>query len=233
MGSRRQYVTAAEVLALSGYTVTDNDISVAEELIDSFIGYTDQFFSIQYSYNLEGLCAGVGSLGSNLSMVLEARHQNISLMDFFTFCEVEIIGGAGQGQRSIIKSSTYPNTEIQLRDAFTIPIDTTSFYRIYQLGKFPRREDVFLDAIHTPNRYYKNIPEALKRATAAQVEYMKTMPSQFFQTDDLFKDSEKIGDYAYTKVRSGAVGLDVYQMISPKAKALLRGYTNRKGEMLV
>lgn len=229
MASRRQYVTANEVLKLSGYTATDDQISFAEEIIDGYCGFVDRFLDIDVSNVIEGRAQG----GSTTQLTLENRHSNVFLINFFTFCEIEIVGGAGAGQRTIIQSSTYPNTVVTFRDALTTPVDSTSYYRIYQLGCFPRKADVYLDAIVAPTpTYIKNIPEGVKRATAAQVEYMMTMPSQFFQSDDLFKQGEKIGDYMYTKVRAGTVGFDFFQLVSPKAKLLLRGYTNRKGQMI-
>ncbi len=119
------------------------------------------------------------------------------------------------------------------RDALSVAADKTSFYRIYQLGKFPRKRDVYLDAINPPSPiYYKNIPEQLKRAVAAQVQYMIQQGSLFFATDDIFKNNERFGDYTYDKARDGS-GTGLTQLIAPKAKIYLQGYVNRRGVMLV
>lgn len=143
MASRRQYLTQSELtkyanITISDPTQADNQISLAEEIIDSFVGFQDQFFDVDFANIVEGLAQG----GSATTLILENRHSNVFLTNFFSFCEIEIIGGAAAGQRTIIQSSTYPNTVLTFRDALTTPIDKTSFYRIYQLGKFPRKRDV-------------------------------------------------------------------------------------------
>jgi hypothetical protein len=233
MASRRQYLTQAELADFADITIidpteADDQISQAEELIDAFIGPQDEFFDNAFSNVVEGLAKS----GSTTFLVLEDRHSSVFLQNFFTFCEIEIIGGAGQGQRTIIASSTFPSTQVNFRDAVTTPCDGTSFYRIYQLGKFPRKKDVYLDSIHSPNQYYKNIPENIKRATAAQVEYMIQQGNLFFKTDDIFKNNERFGDYTYDKARDGS-GTGLTQLIAPKAKMLLQGYLNRKGTIIV
>lgn len=237
MASRRNYVSQAELAQLANITIVDpteadDQISQAEEIIDSYIGFQDQFFDKDFSNIVEGLSQGPHSSGVN-DMILESRHSNVFLTNFFTYCEVEIIGGTGAGQRTIVSASTYPNTYITFRDPLTTAIDKTSFYRIYQLGKFPRKVDVYLDAINPPSPiYYKNIPEAIKRATAVQVEYMIAQGTNFFKTADSFINNERIGDYSYDKARDGS-GTGISQLIAPKAKWLLRGLVNRKGTMSI
>lgn len=238
MASRRQYLSQTELAQFADITIidpteADDQISQAEELLDTYLGPQDQFFDTDFSNIVEGKFSAAGPSGGSTSGYLESRHSNVFLTNFFTYCEVEVIGGAGAGQRTIISASTYPSTYITFRDALTTPIDSTSIYRIYQLGKFPRKRDVYLDSINPPSPiYYKNIPENLKRATAAQVEYMIQQGPMFFKTDDIFKNAEQIGDYSYQKARDGS-GTGIELMIAPKAKMLLRGYLNRKGRIIV
>jgi hypothetical protein len=95
-------------------------------------------------------------------------------------------------------------------------------YRIYQLAKFPRTQDATL----VNNIYYKYIPEMVKKACLAQVQYMIEMGDDFFNSG-ADKDSENIDGYSY-KVKDGT-----RRMISPKAKDYLHGIMNRKGILIV
>lgn len=223
MASRRKYVTAAEVNELCGTTPTDMQISEAEELIDNYVGYQQKFLRIDVT--------GLAAAGTATTITLQANgQQNAYQANHFTNCEIEIIGGTGAGQRRTIASSTYAGV-ITVDTAFTTQPDSTSFYRIYQLGKYPRAKDVVYDG-NSSLKWYKSIPEAIKRATAAQVEYMIEMGDKFFANDKSEMNSENIGDYSYTR-GSGGEGGSIDTLISPKAKQFLRGYRNRKGVILV
>lgn len=231
MASRRNYVTTTEVDTLAGISSTDQQISEAEELIDAFVGPQDKHFP--YGDPQNGF-TGMASAGGAQSLTLQTDQQNVYEKDYFKYCEVEIIGGTGAGQRQICTGSTKAGVLTLAADWGTAP-DNTSFYRIYQLGKFPRKQDVILDTQHTTNTYYKSIPENVKRATAAQVEFMVAMGAKFFKTDKSEKNSERIGDYSYERSggNSGAGGTDIRRLIGPKAKALLRGFINRTGEIIL
>jgi hypothetical protein len=219
MASRRGYVTTTEVDLLSGLTAsTDQQISEAEELIDAYVGAQPKFQNSVY----QGKATG----GSSTTITLASSHQNSAQNDFFKGMEVEIIGGAGIGQRTIITNSTYAG--VVTFASLSTPPDSTSIYKIYQLGKFPRQRDVFYDGENTPNTYYKSIPEAVKRAVAAQVEFRIKMGDSYFQSDKVNMESEKIGDYSYSKGQ-GSAGGAIKNMIAPKAKILLKGILNRKG----
>lgn len=161
MASRRNYVTAAEVNALAGFTPTDDQISEAEELVDAYVGFQDRY----YKDKLGRLASG----GSLSTLQLNAEDMDKFDNDYFKWCEVEILGGAGAGQRRTILSSTRAGI-LTMQSNWTTPPDATSFYRIYQLGKFPRCEDIVFDGVNVPNTYYKQIPEAVKRAVAMQCE---------------------------------------------------------------
>jgi hypothetical protein len=145
--------------------------------------------------------------------------------DYLKGCEVEIIGGTGAGQRTIITGQTYAGV-LSFAAISTAP-DSTSIYRIHQLGKFPRRKDQFYDGNDATPTYYRQIPEAVKRATAAQVQFMIEVGSSYFAGDASTYKSEAIGNYSYTK-GTPATG-SVADLIAPKAKAYLRGIMNRKG----
>ncbi len=224
MASRRNYITAAEVLELAGFTPTDVEISEAEELIDAYVGPQEKFYA--------GILARRASSGGASTLTLHTDDQNVFEVDYLKWCEVEIVGGTGAGQRRIITGSTKAGV-ITVATAWTTTPDSTSFYRIYQLGKFPRIQDVTYYSQESPYTYYKQIPEAVKRATAFQAEYINAMGDSFFKTDKSEKDSESIGDYSYSKTGNQGGVVDINQLVAPKARAALRGIMRRGGELIV
>lgn len=223
--SRRQYLSQTELAEFADITITDtseadDQISQAEELIDAYVGFQRK----AVRYVVEGRVAS----GSSNGLVLEAnRHQNVYQKNYFTYCEVEIIGGTGSGQRRIITASTYEGAITVDSNWSTVP-DSTSYYKIYQLGKFPRLKDQYFDGDASPQIYVKSIPEAIKRATAAQVEYIIQMGTDFFKSDKSTYTGEHIGEYGYYR----SAGANQQILIAPKAKQYLRGYVNRKGIMI-
>lgn len=222
MASRRGYVAQDELAEFADITVTDSgeaddQISQAEELIDSFVGSQDKFIKRDY----------IGQVSSVSGAVITDANATSQLNltdDFFKGCELEIISGTGAGQRKVISSSDKDDRSVTLVAAFSTAPDTTSHFRIYQLGKFPRAKDVFYSPDGT--KVLKSIPEAVKRATAAQVEFFINQGAKFFGSDKADIVSEKIGNYGYEKAGagSGSGGLPSYaKLIAPKARAFLRG----------
>lgn len=232
MASRRNYLDRTELEEYADITITDTGeaddrISIAEEIIDSYAGFQDKFLSKP----IQGRFAAVSSTSV---MTLETTHQNVYDVDFFKWCEIEIIGGTGASSsgRRTISSNTRAGV-ITLQSALASTPDTTSFYKIYQLGKFPRACDVTFYSLQSPSTYYKQIPEAVKRAVAAQVEFMINMGDNYFSTDKSEKVSESIGDYSYEN-SSGTAGITgSAKLIAPKAKILLKGIRNITGKILV
>jgi hypothetical protein len=222
--SRRNYLTIAELEQFADITVLDttealDQISMAEEIIDSYVGPQNSF--IQDSFN------GKAQSGTTTSFVLDSAHQNNFETDYLAGCMVEFIGGTGAGQRVRITANTSTGT-VTMETVTTAPT-STSVYKIFQVGKFPRFSDTWYNGNETPAKHYKSIPEAVKRATAAQVEYIIQMGSSFFSTDDSSKSSESIGDYSYTNAEGSGT---VDRLIAPKAKLLLRGIKNRLGRII-
>lgn len=223
MASRRKYLTQAEYAAyISGGTTTDEAITNAEEFIDSYVGFPDKA--------LKEVIEGRAASGAASAITLEAaRHQNVFQVGYLKHCVIEIIGGTGSGQLRTVTTNTYAGA-VTIDEAWATVPDSTSIYRIYQLSKFPRVKDVYYDGNNTPPTYHKNIPEQVKRAVAAQVEYMATMGSDFFTGESSAMQSESIGDYSYSRGSSGSAGSN---LIAPKAKQALKGFVNRKGVMTV
>src|SRR5688572_26529234 len=225
MSSRRQYLTQEELSEFADVTITngteaDDQISQAEEMIDSYVGFVKPFMRDQVE--------GMASSGSTTSLTLESLHQNAYDDDYFTYCFVEIIGGTGAGQRRKITAST--KAGVLTTETFSTAPDSTSFYRIFQLGKFPRQQDVSGFTRSGTAKYYKYIPEEVKRATAAQLQYVIEMGAKFFATDQADKSSERIGDYAYTKGDGDGNMSTISKLIAPKARQLLHGFVNRVGK---
>lgn len=224
MAQKRGYVTAAEVTEDIGFTPTDVQIVDAEELIDWYVGPQQKFFN----RTLVGLNAG----GTSTSQIkLQSNQQNIYYPDYFKYCWVQIVDGLGAGQVARIDSSAKDGTLTLASDEqFSNNVDNTSYYRVYQLGKFPRESDGIFDGYNTPNKYRKWIPDAVRRAAMAQIEFMNKMGANFFNTDSSNMESEKIGDYSYKR---GSASIGKEALIAPKAKTYLKGIMNRKGEMIV
>lgn len=221
--SRRGYLSQDELEQYSNISITDTAeaddvIGQAEEIIDSWVGYQIKFLQAE----ITGRCS---QAGGSLTFYLDTDQLNIWQKDYLKGCEVEIIGGTGEGQRRRITTSAYDGT-ITIANAWDTVPDTTSFFKIYQLGKFPRPRDVRYYTESTPYQYFKSIPEAVKRAVAAQVQYMDEMGDAFFAGDSTQKQSERIGDYSY-ELGQGSQG--IARLVAPKAKVLLRGIINRTG----
>lgn len=223
MTSRRNYLSLEELAEYADITIIDeteayDQISQAEELIDSYVGFQTRF--------VPEVVQGLASAGGASTLTLETAHQNVYFTDYFKGCEIEILGGVGEGQRRRINSSTYAGV-LTTTDAWTTAPTSTSFYKIYQLGKFPRLADGTLYSTNSVNTFYKQIPEAVKRAVAAQVEYLVNMGASFFSTDGANKKSESLGDYSFERSKTGSLAL-----IAPKAKILLRGIVNIVGDII-
>lgn len=224
--SRRGYLSRDELeqfadITISDDTEADDQINQAEELIDQYVGFQNKFLK----ETIKGRCAQAGAA---TTLYLQATQQNLYQNDYFKGCEVEIIGGTGAGQRRRITASDCATGALTVASAWTTNPDTTSFYRVYQLGKFPRQEDVDYYTETTPYVYYKQIPEAVKRAVAAQVDYMIQMGDKFFSSDKSQKESERISAYSYTMAKGSG---NLEKLIAPKARLLLRAVRNRVGEI--
>lgn len=223
MASNRNYVTTTEVNTYTdnAFTATDEMINKAEELVDAYVGFVDKF----YPHEL----VGRATAGGSTSITLETDEQNKYEKDYFKWCYVEIVSGTGEGQRRIVSSSTKAGV-LTVQSAWDTTPDTDSYYKIYQLGKFPRLKDVSYYTESTPYIYLKSIPEAVKRATCAQVEYMQTMGANYFKSNKNALESESLDDYSYSR-GSGSASLDT--LIAPKAKDYLKGIINRSGTILL
>jgi hypothetical protein len=219
--SRRQYVTQSDIAEFSNIQITDateadDQISQAEEMVDAYVGFQKKHISDEKS--------GLVTAGGDNYLIDTSGDSPLKSYndDYFTFCEVWIIGGTGKGQKRLISSSDKSSNKVTVSTNWSTNPDNTSFYVIKQIGKFPRHWDVFQDS---NNKYYKNIPEAVQRATLAQLEYIIEKGNDFFAgAVDYY--GEELGGYNYN-VKGGAD-----RFISPEARKLLKGIYNKKGRIV-
>lgn len=249
MSSTRGYIDSTYLTTyLSGQTLNadyktqDDLISAAEQFIDSYVGPQRKWFqAVSSSSNgaftapdwsddvpaVKELRGRVSQVVSSTTFKLQLSQQNAYQNDFFALCNIEIIGGTGVGQTNHIAASTLDG-QLTVTDAWASLLDTTSVYRIYQLGKFPRVQDVYFDSINQPNQYYKTIPDEVRRAVAAQCVYMNTKGREFFTSDAATLTSEHLTGYSYTRKATTSIG-DLF--IAPEAKEALKYVMKRTGRI--
>lgn len=221
--SRRGYLSQDELKQYANITINDSDeaddvISQAEEMIDAYVGYVSPF--LDKNQEADGKATG----GTTTTLIDTSEDNHLSRTDgFFKGLELEFIGGTHAGERVRITDSVKDTRTLTFSPAVSGAVDDTDVYRIYQLGKFPRVQDTLI----RENTYYKWIPEAVKRAVAAQVQYVIDKGDKFFTGGADFK-AESIDDYSYERA-DGASGREA--MIAPKARQLLRGFVSRIGSL--
>lgn len=232
MASRRRYTTIAEVEQFADITSTNDDefedrITQCEEIIDAYVGYQDQ--------SVPGERVGTVSAATATTLTdTNPTTQLLQIDGYYKNCEIEIIGGTGAGQIRFITDSSHDNRRITIDVDWDTNPDTTSFFRIYQLAKFPRCDDSYykpISATNTVQAYFKTIPIAIRRAVAAQMEFMVEQGDDFFRSDQSDKDSESIGNYSYSKGSRASTAASV-KLVAPKARTLLRGYKNSLGRVV-
>lgn len=219
----RNYVSLADATAaLPSASATLDRIDRAEQAIDDYVGY--QCRSVEESFR------GTASSSTSTTLVDTNPASQLHIIDgWFQNCIVEIIGGTGKGQRRFISDSSYDNRSVTITDAWDTPPDTTSFYRIYQLAKFPRAgsDDVFTR--QDGRRYYKAIPDAVRQAVLAQLEFINAQGDAFFVGNSADVQSESVGNYSYSKANAGQSA--TVSALAPRARTLLRGYKNSLGTL--
>lgn len=230
MSSKRGYLTIAELEEYANITVDDeteafDQITQAEEIIDAYVGPQQKSVPLVH----------YGQVASAVLRVIvdNSSTSHLKFADgYFVGATIEIIGGAGAGQLRTITASSRNDQSVTVDSNWDNQPDSTSVFKIYQLGKFPRTRDVYCTP--SPNStYYKSIPDAVKRATAAQVQFMINQGDNFFSSDDSDKTSESIGNYSYSRGGgSGGSSRAAYvSMVAPKARSYLRGIMNAKGNL--
>jgi len=219
--TKRGYITKSEVESYCDISITDDDealerMELAEEIIDKYVGFQNSYQRYEVT--------GQATDGTTTTLIDTSSGSllNDSLDGRYTRSMLHIISGTNEGEERLITDHDVSSGEVTVHKAFSNAIDSTSIYRIYQLPKFPRTKDTkTIDSI-----IYKYIPEQVKRACLAQVEYMIEMGDDFFNSG-ADKDTESIDNYSYT------IPKGVNRLVAPKAREYLRGIRNIKGNLIV
>lgn len=219
--SRRFYALLADVQSAVP-TATSDTLNLAEELIDQYVGPQQSFQSFELIGRVQS------SPAANQFNLQANKDQGAYQQDFFKNAEVEIVGGTGAGQIAHVLTNILPGL-VTTYENFSSALDSTSIYKIYQLGKFPRMQDVYLDGYNSPVQYYKPVPIKVRDAVIEQCKFIIKMGANFFITDSYSMDAEVLDKYRYQ--RKNLAG-DINLLVSPTSKQLLKGIMNRKGQFL-
>lgn len=230
MDTARGYLSKTELGNLApGVTGTDDEkvalIDRAEALIDSYIGHQQQ--AVKYELR------GVARAASENTLQLSAEDtQGANGVNYLKGCAIDILDGTGEGQSRRISGNTLDGT-ITVSENWDTEPDTTSYYRVYQVGKLPRMgKDLTNDTVNGENRYFRVIPVAVKQAVAAQAEYIQQMGVEYFSGGDSNMQSESSDGYSYTRGENGTSGKG---LIAPAVRSILAGsgIINRAGGQII
>lgn len=224
MALRRYYIQTSDV---SG--ATEAQVALADELIDRYVGPQPKFLRSQYNGKISSL------LNSFKTIVDDGVASGTTQLDrtngLYQGAILEVVSGAAAGLRGVIESSNKEAKSITLRAALSTAPAVGDYFKIYQLAKFPRVQDSY----GTPDglNYYPTIPEAVREATVAQVEFIIAKGAAFFTGDNSDFQSESFLNYSYSrKSDSGGGASSLSKLISPQARVLLRGIVNRTGRIV-
>lgn len=219
--TKRGYITQSEVESYCDIAITDEDeaierMELAEQIIDQYVGFQNKFLRYEVT--------GIATDGTTTTLIDTSGD---SLLDSsvdgrYEYCTIQVLSGTNAGEERLIIDHDVSESTVEVHEAFSSAIDDTSVYRIYQLAKFPRAKDVkIIDDV-----FYKYIPEQVKKAVLAQVDYMLEMGDDFFNSG-VDKNSENIDGYNYEVPKS------VNRVVAPKARTYLKGIMSIKGKLLI
>lgn len=219
-----RYITVDEYKANYYYgSLTDDEIasyiSIAEKLIDKYVGWQNKFFPDR----------AYGKAESGTTTTLTDTNLNNYPDNYFNRCWVKILEGTNAGEERFITDWDGATSTLTIDVAFSNAIDNTSVYIIEQKSKFPRN----VDFIDKDGVYYKYIPTDIKIAVSLQTEWIIKKGKDFLRDGGDRFISEKIGDYSYTKIakQGGISSLDA--LICPEAKPYLYPFRHRTGRLKI
>ena len=79
-------------------------------MIDSYVGAQQPAVSVTL--------LGLASAGSATGLTLQTNQQNVYEKDYFKTCLVEIIGGTGEGQRTVCTGTLKSTTNARIYASF-------------------------------------------------------------------------------------------------------------------
>ncbi len=224
MSTRRYYIEESDAP-----TATADQIALAEEIIDQYVGTQDSYFDSDdvRQGEITSLLSGNKIIDtSSISQLGPSIYIN-----FYDRMVVEFLSGAQAGTIRPITASDSTDYSITYDGTALAGLAVGDIFKIYQLGKFPRCKDV-LTRLNSDNRsqIYKSIPRQVKDAVIAQAEYIVELGDDYFTGNDTDAASESIGNYSYSNAGGGNQSATV-KMVAPKARTLLRGIMSRLGRL--
>lgn len=224
MALRRYYIQTSDV---SG--ATEAQVALAEELIDRYVGPQPRALRSEYHGKITSL------LNSFKTIVDDGLESGTTQLDrtngLYAGTILEVLSGSAAGKRGVIESSSKTDKSVTLRAALATNPAVGDYFKIYQLAKFPRSQDMY----GTPDglNYYPSIPEAVREAVVAQTEFIIAKGPAFFTGDSSEMQSESFLNYSYSRKSDSAGGSSsLSKLISPQARVLLRGIVNRTGRIV-
>lgn len=226
MALRRYYIQTADFPA----GATEAQVALAEELIDRYVGPQNKFLR----YETHGIITSLLNAGKTIvdDGSLTSNSTNLDQQNgLYSGAVLEMISGAQAGKRGVLESSSRTDKSVTLKAALSSNPAVGDYFKIYQLAKFPRREDIY----STPDglNYYGSIPEVVREAVVAQAAFIKAKGDAYFTGDAAEMQSESFLNYSYTRGGTGSGGSSMSNLISPQARTLLRGIVNRTGRLTV
>lgn len=227
MSTWRGYLNTKQLESLTGLGLDDDAavaaINKAEAIVDGYIGYWDKLID-----QIEGITQS----GNATSITLDAADiSGLAGKDYFKGCMIEFLSGDNEGAVAVVTGSTELGV-VSFATQDNAPA-AGDYYIIRQVGKIPRRgeSDMLDQQVSGVRTYFRRIPQALKEAVAAQVEYMQQQGDSFFNSAAIGMDSERIDDYSYNRGESTKGGK---AMLAPKARQVLSGtgIINRGGRIV-
>lgn len=220
MALRRYYINTSDV---SG--ATEAQVALAEELIDRYVGPQPKFMRHESNGRITSL------LNSFKTIVDDGTSTNLGITNGqYSGAVLEVVSGSAAGLRGIIESSDKDAKSITLRAALSTAPAVGDYFKIFQLAKFPRHQDMY----NSPDglNYYRSIPEAVREAVIAQVEFIIAKGAAFFTGDNSDFQSESFLNYSYSRGSGSDAANSITKLISPQARVLLRGIVNRTGRII-
>ena len=220
MAIRRHYIETTDV---SGST--EAQLALAEELIDQYVGPQPRFLHAQHNGQITAITNSdktIADTGSNTNLGITNGQ--------YSGAVIEIVSGTAAGVRGWIQSSDKDAKSITLLAALSTLPAVGDYFKIYQLAKFPRQADMY----SSPDglNYYRSIPEQVREACIAQVEFIIAKGAGYFTGDSSDFQSESFLNYSYSRGAGADAANSITKLISPQARTLLRGIMNRKGRMI-
>lgn len=232
MSSLRGYLNIQQLEQYADITVTDqaeawDRISQAETLIDAYVGAQDVGPNRQYS----GIITAIDPDGTIITDTDDNSDLNVAV-GRLQYSQITMLSGPAAGESRRIIENNDVARNITLAEAFSTNPEVGDYFNIHQLGKFPRIKDRHYTRDQT---YLATIPSQLTQAVAAQVAFQIAKGDEYFAGGDSELQSERIGDYSYSKGGGGSGGSSpsaLSSLIAPRAKVLLRGFVNRTGRLV-